>query len=66
MRRNVRRARGPLAPYLPPAASLALILVVAFMVVLDFSIVNVAIASIERELRACATAVQWSFPPAEN
>ena len=40
-------------------ASLALILVVAFMVVLDFSIVNVALASIERELHADATAVQW-------
>ncbi len=42
-----------------PAAALALILVVAFMVVLDFSIVNVALASIERELHAGATSVQW-------
>lgn len=41
------------------AAALALILVVAFMVVLDFSIVNVALASIERELHAGTTAVQW-------
>jgi EmrB/QacA subfamily drug resistance transporter len=40
-------------------AALALILVAAFMVVLDFSIVNVALAAIERELHADATAVQW-------
>ena len=40
-------------------AALALILTVAFMVVLDFSIVNVALAAIERELHAGATAVQW-------
>ncbi len=42
-----------------PAAALALLLSVAFMVVLDFSIVNVALASIERELHVGATAVQW-------
>jgi EmrB/QacA subfamily drug resistance transporter len=36
-----------------------LILVVSFMVVLDFSIVNVALASIERELHVGATPVQW-------
>ena len=36
-----------------------LILVVSFMVVLDFSIVNVALASIERELHVGATSVQW-------
>jgi MFS family permease len=42
-----------------PRAALALILSVAFMVVLDFSIVNVALAAIERELHAGATAVQW-------
>jgi EmrB/QacA subfamily drug resistance transporter len=41
------------------AAALVLILTVAFMVVLDFSIVNVALASIERELHAGTTAVQW-------
>jgi EmrB/QacA subfamily drug resistance transporter len=40
-------------------AALALILTAAFMVVLDFSIVNVALASIERELHVDATAVQW-------
>ncbi len=40
-------------------AALVLILTVAFMVVLDFSIVNVALASIERELHVGATAVQW-------
>ena len=42
-----------------PDAALALILAVAFMVVLDFSIVNVALAAIERELHSDATAVQW-------
>lgn len=42
-----------------PGAALALILTAAFMVVLDFSIVNVALAAIERELHADATAVQW-------
>jgi EmrB/QacA subfamily drug resistance transporter len=42
-----------------PDAALALILTAAFMVVLDFSIVNVALAAIERELHADATAVQW-------
>jgi EmrB/QacA subfamily drug resistance transporter len=39
--------------------ALALILTAAFMVVLDFSIVNVALASIEREFGFSATAVQW-------
>src|ERR1700760_3039607 len=38
---------------------LALILVAAFMVVLDFSIVNVALPSIERELHMPSAAVQW-------
>jgi EmrB/QacA subfamily drug resistance transporter len=51
---------GPAAPRpWRPTAALALILVVAFMVVLDFSIVNVALASIERELHVGATDVQW-------
>jgi EmrB/QacA subfamily drug resistance transporter len=38
---------------------LALVLVAAFMVVLDFSIVNVALPSIGRELRVSAPVVQW-------
>ncbi|WP_300612035.1 MFS transporter [Trebonia sp.] len=38
---------------------LALILVAAFMVVLDFSIVNVALPSIERELGVTTPVVQW-------
>jgi EmrB/QacA subfamily drug resistance transporter len=38
---------------------LALILVAAFMVVLDFSIVNVALSSIQRELDVSAASVQW-------
>ncbi len=40
-------------------AALALILTAAFMVVLDFSIVNVALSSIEAELGFAADAVQW-------
>jgi EmrB/QacA subfamily drug resistance transporter len=40
-------------------ASLALILTAVFMVVLDFSIVNVALASVERELHFDASSVQW-------
>jgi EmrB/QacA subfamily drug resistance transporter len=39
--------------------ALALILTAVFMVVLDFSIVNVALASIEREFGFTASAVQW-------
>jgi EmrB/QacA subfamily drug resistance transporter len=39
--------------------ALALILTAAFMVVLDFSIVNVALPSIETELGFPADAVQW-------
>jgi EmrB/QacA subfamily drug resistance transporter len=39
--------------------ALALILVAAFMVVLDFSIVNVALPSIQRELGLAASTVQW-------
>ena len=51
------------APALAPSRhrrlALALILTAAFMVVLDFSIVNVALASIEREFGFSASAVQW-------
>lgn len=51
-------------PATPPPAglrgfALPLILVAAFMVVLDFSIVNVALPSIERELGVPASTVQW-------
>jgi len=49
---------GP-APARHRRLALALILTAAFMVVLDFSIVNVALASIEREFGFSATAVQW-------
>jgi EmrB/QacA subfamily drug resistance transporter len=38
---------------------LVLILVASFMVVLDFSIVNVALPSIQRELAISAASVQW-------
>jgi EmrB/QacA subfamily drug resistance transporter len=41
------------------AIRLALILVASFMMVLDFSIVNVALASIQRELHLSASAVDW-------
>jgi EmrB/QacA subfamily drug resistance transporter len=47
------------APVSRRPVQLALILVAAFMVVLDFSIVNVALPSIERELHMAADAVQW-------
>ena len=39
--------------------ALVLVLTAAFMVVLDFSIVNVALASIERELHFAASSLQW-------
>ena len=52
------RAPTPNPPRRQPL-QLALILVAAFMVVLDFSIVNVALPSIERELHMPADAVQW-------
>jgi EmrB/QacA subfamily drug resistance transporter len=41
------------------AVRLALILVASFMMVLDFSIVNVALPSIERELHLSASLVDW-------
>ncbi|HEX5300530.1 MAG TPA: MFS transporter, partial [Streptosporangiaceae bacterium] len=50
---------APAAPPRRQPLQLALILVAAFMVVLDFSIVNVALPSIERELHMPADAVQW-------
>jgi EmrB/QacA subfamily drug resistance transporter len=49
----------PAPPSRRQPLQLALILVAAFMVVLDFSIVNVALPSIERELHMAADAVQW-------
>ena len=58
------RAAAPAARPSPEPArlhglALALILTAAFMVVLDFSIVNVALPSIETELGFPADAVQW-------
>jgi EmrB/QacA subfamily drug resistance transporter len=59
------RAAAPPAPagQARPAgyrrAALTLILVASFMVVLDFSIVNVALASIQRELGIAMLAAQW-------
>ena len=50
---------GVAAPARYRGAGLALTLAAAFMVVLDFSIVNVALPSIQRELGFAASAVQW-------
>jgi len=74
-RHATRRFRRPAAPSRPAPPSqparpspeparlhglaLALILTAAFMVVLDFSIVNVALPSIEAELGFPGDAVQW-------
>jgi len=74
-RHATRRLRRPAAPSRPAPPSqparpspeparlhglaLALILTAAFMVVLDFSIVNVALPSIEAELGFPSDAVQW-------
>jgi len=74
-RHATRRLRRPAAPSRPAPPSqparpspeparlhglaLALILTAAFMVVLDFSIVNVALPSIEAELGFPGDAVQW-------
>ena len=52
-------ASGAPAPPRYRGAGLALILAAAFMVVLDFSIVNVALPSVQRELGFAASAVQW-------
>jgi EmrB/QacA subfamily drug resistance transporter len=66
--RPARTAPPPVSPAPPPPATapdrlhgpaLVLILTAAFMVVLDFSIVNVALPSIETELGFPAGAVQW-------
>src|SRR5215831_11482374 len=52
-------ARPPAAPSPHRRLALALVLTAAFMVVLDFSIVNVALASIERELGFSPSAAGW-------
>jgi EmrB/QacA subfamily drug resistance transporter len=57
--RQPEAARPAPAPAPRRRLALALILTAAFMVVLDFSIVNVALASIEREFGFTASAVQW-------
>src|SRR5215471_1353408 len=60
------RAAAPSAGHSPAVPApyhrrlgLALILTAAFMVVLDFSIVNVALPSIQRELHFPAATVEW-------
>ena len=59
--RTRQQEAAPPAPAPRPhrRLALALILTAVFMVVLDFSIVNVALASIEREFGFTASAVQW-------
>jgi hypothetical protein len=42
-----------------PGLRLALILVASFMVVLDFTIVNIALPSIERDFGVSTLVVQW-------
>ena len=55
-----RRAGPPSRPALPGRwHALTVSLVASFMTLLDVSIVNVALPSIERELGASATSVQW-------
>jgi EmrB/QacA subfamily drug resistance transporter len=49
----------PVPPHTVSGPALMLILTAAFMVVLDFSIVNVALPSIQRELGFSTSAVQW-------
>jgi len=51
--------RAPAAAEGMGQVALALVLVAAFVVVLDFSIVNLALASIQRELGFSATSLQW-------
>ena len=41
------------------AVQLALILVASFMVVLDFTIVNIALPSMERDFGVATSVVQW-------
>jgi EmrB/QacA subfamily drug resistance transporter len=57
--RSQEAPRPSTAPMRHRRLGLALVLTAAFMVVLDFSIVNVALASIEREFGFSASAVQW-------
>jgi EmrB/QacA subfamily drug resistance transporter len=56
---RTRQSPRPAAERQRQGVRLALILIAAFMVVLDFSIVNVALPSIERELRVTAATAQW-------
>ncbi len=56
---NEHRTLRPAGTAPRSRAALALILTAAFVVVLDFSIVNVALASIERELHASSAGAQW-------
>jgi EmrB/QacA subfamily drug resistance transporter len=46
-------------PHGNPFVALAIVLVAAFMVLLDISIVNVAIPSIQRDLHATFSEIQW-------
>ncbi len=50
---------GPVSRHAHQGLALLLILAASFMVVLDFSIVNVALPDIEREFGFTASSVQW-------
>src|SRR5579864_9031790 len=51
--------RGPAGRHVPDGVILAIACVAQFMVVLDVSIVNVALPSIGRELHYSPTGLQW-------
>src|SRR6201986_787855 len=51
--------RGPAGRHVPDGVILAIACVAQFMVVLDVSIVNVALPSIGRDLHYTATGLQW-------
>ena len=59
MPKNTDRPSAAPAPKTVSGPALVLILTAAFMVVLDFSIVNVALPSVQHELGFSTTAVQW-------
>src|ERR1700749_2691897 len=51
--------RGPAGRHVPDGVILAIACVAQFMVVLDVSVVNVALPSIGRDLHYSATGLQW-------
>src|ERR1700749_1693766 len=51
--------RGPAGRHVPDGVILAIACVAQFMVILDVSVVNVALPSIGRDLHYSATGLQW-------